>query len=178
MEKRLGDVVIKTYMGDITDLAVDAIVNAANSDLWMGSGVAGAIKSKGGVVIEEEALAKGPIRPGEAVITSAGKLTAKHVIHCAGMPPGGRATYWKVLGSVQHALRLASKHNLNTIAFPAIGAGVGGLSGDQSAKAIVEGISRYAEDPGSVKEITLVGYGKPSCDCFRRAVEQSQEYSM
>ncbi|TFF91693.1 hypothetical protein EU546_08280, partial [Candidatus Thorarchaeota archaeon] len=110
MEKRLGDVVIKTYMGDITDLAVDAIVNAANSDLWMGSGVAGAIKSKGGVVIEEEALAKGPIRPGEAVLTSAGKLTAKHVIHCAGMPPGGRATYLKVLGSVQHALRLASKH--------------------------------------------------------------------
>lgn len=175
MERRLGEILIKTYLGDITDLAVDAIVNAANSDLWMGSGVAGAIKAKGGIEIEEEAIVQGPIRPGEAVITSAGRLSAKHVIHCAGMPPGGRATYWKVLASVRDALDLASKYDLNSIAFPAIGAGVGGLTKEESAKAIVTGISLYAESPGSVRDITLVGYSEVTCDCFCKAIEDCQE---
>ncbi len=175
MEKKVGDVIIKTYVGDITELAVDVIANAANSDLWMGSGVAGAIKSKGGQQIEDEALSMGPIRPGEAVMTTAGALPSKYVIHCAGMPPGGRATYWKVLSSVQAALNIASEHNLKSIAFPAIGAGVGGLTEEQSAKAIAEGISHYARRPGSVKEITLVGLSKYTCDCFSNAVNEFEE---
>ncbi len=175
MEKKFGAVLVKTYIGDITELAVDVIANAANSDLWMGSGVAGAIKSKGGQQIEEEALSMGPIRPGEAVMTTAGNLPSKYVIHCAGMPPGGKATYWKVLSSVQAALNIASDHNLSSIAFPAIGAGVGGLSGEQSAKAIVEGIAHYTRSPGSVKEITLVCLNKYTCDCFCDAVNESEE---
>ncbi len=175
MEKRLGEVVVKTYMGNITELVVDVIVNAANSDLWMGSGVAGAIKEKGGVEIEKEALSMGPIRPGEAVMTTAGALPSKYVMHCAGMPPGGKATYWKVLASVQAALNIASDHNLKTIAFPAIGAGVGGLGEEQSAKAIADGINHYARAPGSVKEITLVGQNKFVCDCFWKAVEEGKE---
>ncbi|MFW9808483.1 MAG: macro domain-containing protein [Candidatus Thorarchaeota archaeon] len=175
MEKRLGEVLVKTYMGDITELAVDVIVNAANSDLWMGSGVAGAIKRKGGEEIEREAIAMGPIRPGEAVMTTAGNLQSKYVMHCAGMPPGGNATYWKVLSSVQAALSIASDHNLRSIAFPAIGAGVGGLGEELSAKAIAEGIRYYAKKPGSVKEITLVGLNKYVCDCFTKAVEEGQE---
>ncbi len=175
MEKKVGNVIIKTYIGDITELAVDVIANAANSDLWMGSGVAGAIKSKGGQQIEDEALSMGPIRPGEAVMTTAGALPSKYVIHCAGMPPGGRATYWKVLSSVQAALSIASDHNLNSIAFPAIGAGVGGLTEEQSAKAIVEGINHYARKPGSVKEITLVGLSKYTCDCFCNAINECED---
>ena len=175
MEKRIGDVLVKTYMGDITELAVDAIANAANSDLWMGSGVAGAIKSKGGQQIEDEALSMGPIRPGEAVMTTAGALPSKYVIHCAGMPPGGKATYWKVLSSVQVALNIASSHNLSSVAFPAIGAGVGGLSEEESAKAIVEGIAYYAKSAQSVKEITLVGLNKYVCDCFCKAVNECKE---
>ena len=175
MEKKMGSVVVKTYMGDITGLAVDAIANAANSDLWMGSGVAGAIKSKGGQQIEDEALSLGPIRPGEAVMTTAGELAAKYVLHCAGMPPGGRATYWKVLSSVQAALNIASDHSLTSIAFPAIGAGVGGLSAEQSAKAIVEGVAFYAKAAQSVKEITLVGFNKFVCDCFCKAVNECEE---
>ena len=178
MEKKLGKIVIKTYLGDITDLATDAIVNAANSDLWMGSGVAGAIKAKGGQEIEKEAMKQGPIHPGEAVITSGGRLSAKHVIHCAGMPPGGKATYQDVMNSVEHALKLASKYELHSIAFPAIGAGVGGLSTEESARAIASGIARHAENPGSVREVMLVGYNKSSCECFCRAVEECQEYRM
>lgn len=175
MEKRLGEVLVKTYMGDITELAVDVIANAANSDLWMGSGVAGAIKKKGGEEIEKEALSLGPIRPGDAVMTTAGSLPSKYVMHCAGMPPGGKATYWKVLSSVQAALNIASLNNLKSIAFPAIGAGVGGLSEEQSTRAIAEGISYYVRKPGSVKEITLVGLNKYVCDCFCKAVEECRE---
>lgn len=175
MERKLGEVLVRTYLGDITELAVDAIANAANSDLWMGAGVAGAIKAKGGIEIEEEAISLGPIRPGESVLTTGGKLPAKYVIHCAGMPPGGKATQWKVISSVQHALNLASEHNLKSIAFPAIGAGVGGLSEYDSAKAIVTGIYQYARAPKSVKEITLVGLNKHVCDCFSKAFDDREE---
>ncbi|MFW9786535.1 MAG: macro domain-containing protein [Candidatus Thorarchaeota archaeon] len=175
MEKKLGSVLVKTYIGDITELAVDAIANAANSDLWMGSGVAGAIKSKGGQQIEDEALSMGPIRPGETVMTTAGQLPSKYVLHCAGMPPGGKATYWKVLSSVQAALNIASDHNLSSVAFPAIGAGVGGLSKEDSAKAIVEGIAHYAKTALSVKEITLVGLNKSVCECFCKAVNECED---
>jgi O-acetyl-ADP-ribose deacetylase (regulator of RNase III) len=91
------------------------------------------------------------------------------------MPPGGKATYWKVLSSVQAALNIASNHNLSSVAFPAIGAGVGGLSEEESAKAIVEGIAHYARAAQSVKEITLVGLNKYVCDCFSKAVNECKE---
>ena len=175
MEIKLGEVLVRTYLGDITELAVDAIANAANSDLWMGSGVAGAIKAKGGIEIEQEAISLGPIRPGESVLTTGGKLPAKYVIHCAGMPPGGRATSWKVISSVQHALDIASQHNIKSVAFPAIGSGVGGLSEYESAKAIITGICHYARAPKSVKEITLVGLNKRVCECFCKAFDEREE---
>jgi len=175
LEDKLGDVIIRIYVGDITELATDAIVNAANSDLWMGSGVAGAIKAKGGIEIEQEAISLGPIRPGESVITTGGKLPTKHVIHCAGMPPGGIATKENVESSVFRALEIASEHNLKSIAFPAIGAGVGGLSLDDSAKAILTGIYRYTRLPKSVREIILVGFRKEVGDCFSKAFDEFQE---
>ena len=175
MEKKLGDILLKIHLGDITELQVDAIVNAANSDLWMGSGVAGAIKAKGGQEIEDEAISLGPIRPGEAVLTTGGRLPAKYVLHCAGMPPGGRATYSKVLGSVQKALEIASDRKLTSVAFPAIGAGVGGLSEQESANAIVEGIHQHSRSHTSVKEITLVGLSKYACDSFIRAIDELEE---
>src|SRR3989338_5638355 len=85
MQMKIKDTEIKVIMGDITELRVDAIVNAANNKLVMGGGVAGAIKKKGGRVIEEEAVKKGPIEIGDAVATSAGELAAKYVIHAATM---------------------------------------------------------------------------------------------
>ena len=81
MEKQIGDVKIIVQQGDITESSTDAIVNAANSDLWMGSGVAGAIKKKGGIQVEHEAMAQAPIKPGEAVITSGGRMSIPYVIH-------------------------------------------------------------------------------------------------
>lgn len=166
----MGDVVISTHRGDITKLEADAIVNAANSDLWMGSGVAGAIKKAGGDEIEREAVSLGPIKPGEAVMTTGGRLAVKYVIHCAGMPPGGIATFWNVKSSVSAALALACDSNLRGIAFPAIGAGVGGLSPEESARAIAESVIHYSKRPGSVKEIVLVGLKKSMCDQFEEAI--------
>jgi O-acetyl-ADP-ribose deacetylase (regulator of RNase III) len=156
MDKKMGGILVRTHIGTITALSVDAVVNAANSDLWMGSGVAGAIKRKGGDIIEQEAMAQGPIKPGEAVITSAGTLSAKFVVHCAGMAPGKPATYDSVKSSVREALRLATENELTSIAFPAIGAGVGGLSKEQSAKAVIEAIEDYSTSAGSVNEVVLV----------------------
>ena len=175
LERRVGEVLVKTHMGDITELAVDAIANAANSDLWMGSGVAGAIKSKGGQDIEREAMSLGPIKPGEAVLTSGGTLPARYVIHCAGMAPGGKATFQKVASSVRNALAIASEHNLVSVAFPAIGAGVGGLSEGESARALAIEVVRYSRSPRSVKEITLVGLSRHTCDCFSQAIDDVQE---
>jgi O-acetyl-ADP-ribose deacetylase (regulator of RNase III) len=163
------------HIGDITQLEADAIANAANSDLWMGSGVAGAIKRRGGEEIEHEAMSLGPIRPGEAVLTTGGKLQAHYVIHCAGMPPGGKATFWNVASSVQNALSIASDHNLRSVAFPAIGAGVGGLTEKESARAIATGIVHYSRNPRSVREITLVGLNKHICDCFYQAFDEIEE---
>ncbi|NWF95885.1 MAG: macro domain-containing protein [Candidatus Thorarchaeota archaeon] len=167
--KRVG---IVTTHGDITDLDVDAIVNAANSDLWMGSGVAGAIKRRGGVEIENEAMAKGPIRPGEAVITGAGRLKAKYVIHCAGMAPGRPAEYKHVRDSARHALTIASGRNLRRIAFPAIGAGVGGLTPTESARAILEAVEDFEGTGGSVEQVILVGYNEELEKVLSSVVEE------
>ncbi|KXH72427.1 MAG: hypothetical protein AM326_03555 [Candidatus Thorarchaeota archaeon SMTZ-45] len=173
MEKKVGGVLIRTHLGDITDLGVDAIINAANSDLWMGGGVAGAIKAKGGKEIEQEAISLGPIRPGEAILTTGGKLPARHVIHCAGMPPGGNATYWNVRSSVAAALEIACDKGLEEIAVPAIGAGIGGLSEEDSAKAIAESIADYTRSTRSVKRILLVGLNQDMCDLFAKAIEDA-----
>jgi O-acetyl-ADP-ribose deacetylase (regulator of RNase III) len=173
MEKKVGGVLIETYQGDITGLEVDAIVNAANSDLWMGGGLAAVIKRKGGERIEIEALGKGPIRPGDAVITTAGMLPARHVIHCAGMPPGGRATFWNVRSSTTAALDIACKKNLDTVAFPAIGAGIGGLSEKESTKAIAEAVAEYTRTARSVKRVILVGLAKDICDAFENSMEEA-----
>jgi len=173
MEKKVGGVLIQTYQGDITGLEVDAIVNAANSDLWMGGGLAAVIKRKGGERIEIEALGKGPIRPGEAVITTAGMLPARHVIHCAGMPPGGRATYWNVRSSASAALDIACEKKLDAVAFPAIGAGIGGLSEKESTKAIAEAVAEYTRTARSVKRVILVGLAKDICDAFEKAIDEA-----
>ncbi|TXT54200.1 MAG: hypothetical protein BAJATHORv1_80007 [Candidatus Thorarchaeota archaeon] len=171
LEKKIGEIVIEIQQGDITVFDVDAIVNAANSALWMGSGVAGAIKSKGGTEIEAEAMAKGPIIPGQAVITTAGRLPARYVIHCAGMPPGESAQTEYVNSSAVRALELASDKRLESIAFPAIGSGVGGLTHKQSAEAIIKAIIEYAEQSSSIKRVILVGYGEKATSSFAEALQ-------
>ena len=145
----MGKIAIEIRQGDITLSECDAIVNAANNELWMGSGVAGAIKSKGGQIIEDEAQSKGPINPGEAVETTAGALRAKYIIHAAGMGQDLKTTEALIRDSTKSVLRVGEELGINSIAFPAIGTGVGGFDPVKCAEIMIEVVrafnSRYVQ---------------------------------
>lgn len=152
--------------GDITEQQVDAIVNAANSALVLGSGVAGAIADRGGPSIAEECRALGPIEVGEAAVTGAGELAARIVIHAAGMPPGGPASEESVRASLRAALALADQQGCRTLACPALGAGVGGLSLQTCAEISLDEARRYAGKGGPLEEIRFVLFGEPAFRLF------------
>lgn len=120
-------VTIEVVRGDITRADTDAIVNAANNEFWMGSGVAGAIKAAGGETIEQEAMAKGPVLPGEAVWTGAGRLRFKYIIHAAAMGQDLRTSDKLIRQTTIAALRIADELKLESVALPAFGTGVGGF---------------------------------------------------
>src|SRR5262249_51238893 len=133
----VGDATIETQRGDISQAQVDAVVNAANNHLWMGSGVAGALKRAGGSVIEREAVAKGPIEVGEAVVTSGGALPAKYVIHAAVMGQDLQTDRFKISKATRNSLVRAREAGISSIAFPAFGTGVGGFPPDLAADAMI-----------------------------------------
>ena len=147
---------IKSIIGDITELSFDAIVNAANNQLWMGTGVAGAIKKKGGASIEEEAVDRGPITVGEAVVTGAGQLKARHVIHAAAMGQDLVTDADRVRSATRNALLRAEELNLMSIAFPALGTGVGGLDFDQAARVMVCEARRHLARGSGLEQIVFV----------------------
>src|ERR1700686_4739502 len=118
---------IQIQQGDLTEMDADAIVNAANNDLILGAGVAGAIARKGGESIQRECDEIGSIPVGYAAITGGGKLKAKHVIHAASMQLGGATTAEALRHSTAHALRIAAERGLKSIAFPAVGTGIAGF---------------------------------------------------
>ena len=155
--------------GDITDEEVDAIVNAANSALVLGSGVAGAIREKGGPTIQAACDAKGEIEVGQAAITTAGDLAARFVIHAAGMAPGGQVSEENLRSALLASLSLAEANDCHTIAVPAIGAGVGGLSLQVCAETSLSCARGYVEErgaDGSIEEIRFVLFGEPSYRLF------------
>ena len=135
---KIKDTEIKIVQADITELKVDAIINAANNKLVMGGGVAGAIKKKGGKIIEEEAVKKGPIRIGEAIYTKAGNLPAKFVIHAATMGMDFETDEVKIRDSAKNSLKVAEELKVQSIAFPALGCGVGGFPLLASAKIMAQ----------------------------------------
>ncbi len=152
--------------GDITAQEVDAIVNAANSSLVLGSGVADAIAERGGPTIAEQCAQKGPIEVGQAAVTGAGNLSARFVIHAAGMPLGGQASEESVRAALRHALDEADRERCETIAVPAIGAGVGGLSIQTCAEISLGEARRYADEGGQLEEIRFVLFGEPAFRMF------------
>ncbi len=162
---------IKIVQGDITEIKADAIVNAANNQLSMGGGVAGAIRRKGGKVIEEEAVKKGPIKIGEAVSTKAGTLSAKYVIHAATMGLDHKTDENKIRVSCASALKEAKKLGVSSVVFPALGCGVGHFPEAGAAKIMAQEIYRHIrEDATSLKEIIICLYDKNACDIFQKNV--------
>ena len=154
--------------GDITESDVDAIVNAANDYLWMGGGVAGAIVRAGGAGIEAEAMQQAPIKPGEAVITGGGSLTARHVIHAAVMGQDLRTDGGKIGEATTAALALAEEHDLRHIAFPALGTGVGGFPLEECARVMRDAISQHTGT--SLQRVRLVLFDEESYLAFRRVL--------
>jgi O-acetyl-ADP-ribose deacetylase len=126
--------------GDLTEAQVDAIVNAANNDLILGGGVAGAIRAKGGPSIKAECDKLGPIPIGEAVLTGAGKLRAHYVIHAASMQLGGRTSEAALRNSTRNSLKRAAEQRLKSIAFPAIGTGIAAFPIERCAVVMLEEI--------------------------------------
>ena len=163
---------IMLYLGDITDLSTDAIVNAANDHLVMGSGVAGAIKKKGGQIIEDEAVKKGPISIGEAVWTTGGNLKAKYVIHAAGMGRDMKTNATYIKDSTLNSLKRADELNLTSIAFPAIGTGVGGFPTDECAKTMMGVVRDFLHQAKSVKTVIFALFDKASYDIFEKELGQ------
>jgi O-acetyl-ADP-ribose deacetylase len=143
MKVRIGLASVAIERGDITDRDVDAIVNAANSTLAMGAGVAGAIKRKGGVIIEEEAMRQGPVEVGEAVLTPGGNLAATHVIHAIVMGPDLKTDAATIATATRALLALADKHRLTSLALPALGTGVGRVDPAQSAEAMLKTVIEH-----------------------------------
>jgi O-acetyl-ADP-ribose deacetylase (regulator of RNase III)/ADP-ribose pyrophosphatase YjhB (NUDIX family) len=153
---KVRDIDVQVVQGDITELAVDAIVNAANNELVMGGGLAGVIKKKGGQSIEDEAVKKGPIAVGEAVATKAGKLKAKYVIHAATMSLDHQTNEHFIRSSSANALKRASELGLKSIALPALGCGVGRFPLVAAAKIMTQEVLRVArEGKSSLREIVF-----------------------
>ena len=119
------NLLIENIQGDITKCEVDIIVNAANNNFWMGAGVAGTIKAAGGELVEKEAVAKGPVMPGEVVYGTAGKLPFRYIIHAAVMGQDLRTNRELIRKATVASLNLADRLGVKSIAFPAFGTGVG-----------------------------------------------------
>jgi O-acetyl-ADP-ribose deacetylase len=167
---------IVIQQGDITEMDVDAIVNAANNDLILGAGVAGAILRKGGESIQEECNEIGSIPVGYAAITSGGKLKARYVIHAASMGLGGIRTTSKTLRtSTAHSMRLAAERKLKTIAFPAVGTGVSGFPMDECAQIMLNEAVQHLKGETSLEVIYFVLFDAQGRDVFRRAWDKLQK---
>ncbi|HTZ72790.1 MAG TPA: macro domain-containing protein [Candidatus Aquilonibacter sp.] len=165
---------IELMQGDLTEMDVDAIVNAANNDLKLGGGVAGAIRRKGGQAIQEECDAIGMIPVGGAAMTAGGDLKARHVIHAASMQLGGQTTAHALRSSTAHALRIAAQNNLKTIAFPAVGTGIAGFPVKECAEIMLREAGRHLESPTSLEKIYFVLFDKQTLAAFESALKEME----
>jgi O-acetyl-ADP-ribose deacetylase (regulator of RNase III) len=154
--------------GDITAASADAIVNAANTELLLGAGVAGAIRTKGGPAIQAECDAHGPVKLGEAALTTGGNLPARFVIHAAAMEPGGRVSETSLRDATRASLELARARGLRSIAFPAVGTGVGGFSMQRCAEVMLAEARSHLASDTSLETIHFVLHGEPAYRVFEQ----------
>jgi O-acetyl-ADP-ribose deacetylase len=163
---------LEVIEGDIAQLDVDAIANAANNHLWMGAGVAGAIKREGGSVIEAEAMAQGPVEVGDVVVTGGGSLKAKNVIHGAVMGQDLRTNAELVARTTRRVLEAADELGARSVALPAFGTGVGGFPLAEAAEIIVREASSY--EPHNLERVVFAVFGDEAEEAFLQALEASQ----
>ena len=165
---------IVIQQGDLTEMDVDAIVNAANNDLILGAGVAGAIRRKGGEEIQKECDAIGSIPVGYSAITTGGKLKARFVIHAASMELGGKTSADTLRHSAGHSLRIANERGLKTIAFPAVGTGIAGFPLKDCAQIMLREAALHLRGETSLETIYFVLFDETAQEVFERAWKKVQ----
>ena len=170
-ERCVGRACVRLWRGDLTRLEVDAIVNAANDHLWMGGGVAGAIKRAGGREIEEAATALGTQPIGGAVATGAGRLSARHVIHAVTMGQDLTTSEGNIRAATRSALRVAESLGLRSLAFPALGTGVGGFPLDLAAAAMLQETFAHLRAGSGLGDVVFALYDAAAYDAFRVALD-------
>ena len=164
--------VLELVQGDITDLEVDAIVNAANEKLRLGAGVAGAIRAKGGASIQEECNRIGGTPVGTAVMTGAGHLKARQVIHAVGPSMGEGDEDRKLASAVRAALALADRRGLKSIALPAISTGVFGFPLDRAARVMLTEIHRYLQGGTKLERVVVTLWEDEAFETFKRELRR------
>ncbi len=166
---------ITILQGDLTDQDVDAIVNAANNDLQLGGGLAGAIRRKGGPAIQDECDRIGPIAVGEAAITGAGRLRARHVIHAASMSLGQLTSEPNLRLSTRNSLLRAKEKGLRSVALPAIGTGIAGFPIRRCAEVMLEEVVAHLAGETTVEDVRFVLHDGPAYRTFREVFEAMPE---
>jgi O-acetyl-ADP-ribose deacetylase (regulator of RNase III) len=172
---RCGATDVWVWQGDITTADVDAVVNAANNQGWLGSGVAGAIRRAAGDQVEAEAVAQAPWPVGDAVRTGPGRLGergVKAILHAAAMAPGRPASAEAVGGATAAALRLAAAEDLASVALPALGTGVCGVGMEAAAAAMGAAVRAHAAGPTSVRTVVFALYDQSAVEQFGGALER------
>src|SRR2546421_5120507 len=172
MSWQAGGLTIEILQGDLTQQDVDAIVNAANNDLELGGGVAGAIARAGGPQIQAECRAIGRIEVGDAAITGGGMLTARFVIHAASMQLGGRTSADSLRRSTRRSLEIARQRSLRSIAFPAVGTGIARFPLQECARIMVEEVIAHSRNPTTLREVRFVLFGGDAESAFRDEVNR------
>ncbi|MFX0155376.1 MAG: macro domain-containing protein [Candidatus Hodarchaeota archaeon] len=170
-ELKVKNSIISLTRGDITELDTDAIVNAANARLILGGGVAGAIKAKGGPSIQEECNKIGGTYVGGAVITTGGKLKAKNVIHAVGPRMGEGNEDEKLKNATINSLKLMDKHNLKTIAFPAISTGIFGFPIDRCSKIMINATKEYLQGNTQIEKVIYCLYTASDYEIFEKELK-------
>ncbi|MCX7966076.1 MAG: macro domain-containing protein [Syntrophorhabdaceae bacterium] len=172
-EITIKDTVVRIIRGDLTESDVDAIVNAANSYLQHGGGVAGAIVRKGGSIIQEESNRIGFCPVGSAVITSGGKLKAKYVIHAVGPRWGEGDEEKKLSNAIESTLKLADEKGFKSISMPAISAGIFGFPKNRCAEIITGEIFKFIQSKEtSIKEINIFLIDEEIITYFKQELER------
>jgi len=164
---------IHVEQGDITGYEVDAIVNAANNDLQLGGGLAGAIRNMGGPAIQAECDSHGPVRVGEAAITGAGRLPARYVIHQASMRLGGRTTAEALRSSTAAVLRLADEHDVKTLALPATGTGIAGFPVRRCAEIMLDEVYKHVRAGTDLTDVYFVLFDEKTRKTFAEINSQT-----
>jgi len=165
---------VEILQGDLTEMDTDAIVNAANNDLQLGGGVAGAIRRKGGPQIQAECDEIGPVPVGGAAITSGGNLKARYVIHAASMQLGGTTSAQSLRSSTAHSLRIAAQKGLKTIAFPAIGTGTAAFPIERCAQVMLEEVRAHLSSRTTLERVEFVLFDRRSLEVFERVLADMQ----